>query len=165
MAQLAKPRVLTPDEQSCKVFVQSFYDWYWNKPQEHSDTKVRDFREAMTRKPTVLNRQLIRLLRHDDELEKAVGGIANLDFDPYLNSQDPEGKYEVVDVTINGGVCRAQVNQRDIVAEVVKNAGNWEFSNFYYKFYSDDRATKIAPDSDLVTILSQPLLVPSQPIR
>lgn len=144
------------DEQVCRAFVQQFYDWYWNQSSTDSKLKPHDYDEALTLKPAALSPELVRLIRRDDARARAAGGIANLDFDPYLNSQDPEGKYEVMQVTVNGGVCRAKLSQRDVVAEARRNGSGWMFSNFYYSFYSDDRRKKEAPDSDLVHILSQP---------
>jgi hypothetical protein len=149
-------------EQSCRAFTQTFYDWYWNQFADKADDPKFDRRllhgydDALQRKPPLLSPELIRLIKRDDARAKAAGGIANLDFDPYLNSQDPQGKYEVVQVTVIGDLCRAKLSQRDIVAEARRSGPGWVFSNFYYSFYSEDRRKKVAPDDNLVHILSQP---------
>ena len=143
------------DAQNCRAFVQGFYDWYWNQSLGKSNTKPHDYDEALALKPPALSPELIRLIKRDDARARAAGGIANLDFDPYLNSQDPEGKYEVVQVAVIGGVCRTKLSQRDVAAEAKRNGPRWMFSNFYYSFYSEDRRKKEAPDDDLVHILSQ----------
>jgi hypothetical protein len=160
--QLSQDRVPGPDEESCRVFVQKFYDWYSNQFADKADNPKFDRRnlhsygDPLRRQPPVLSPELIRLIKRDDARAKAAGGIANLDFDPYLNSQDPEGKYEVTRVTVNGNLCRAKLSQRDVVAEAKRDGPDWVFSNFYYSFYSEDRRKKEAPDDDLVHILSQP---------
>lgn len=149
-------------EQSCRAFTQTFYDWYWNQFADRADDpkfdnrKLHSYDDALKRNPPVLSPNLIRLFKRDDARQRAAGGIANLDFDPYLNSQDPEGKYDVAQVTVNGNLCRAKLSQRDIVAELKRTATGWVFSNFYYRFYSEDRSKKDAPGDDLVHILNQP---------
>jgi hypothetical protein len=144
------------DEQSCRAFVQKFYDWYWNDSIGSKTTEQHFYQQTLDLKPAALSPELIRLIKRDDARQIAVGGIANLDFDPFLNSQDPEGKFDVVQVTVKGGVCRAMLSQRDIVTEAKRTGPSWVFSNFYYSFYSEDRRKKEAPDDDLVHILSQP---------
>jgi hypothetical protein len=159
MTQAAQSQAALPDagdEQSCRAFVQGFYDWYWNQASGNSDTKPHGYDEALALKPAALSPELIRLIKRDDARARAAGGIANLDFDPYLNSQDPSGKYELVQVTMNGGLCRAKLSQRDVIAEAKRNGPGWLFSNFYYRFYSEDGRKKVAPDDDLVRILNQP---------
>lgn len=144
------------DEQSCRAFVQKFYDWYWNQTSGNTTAKSHDYDDALALKPAVLSPELIRLIKRDDARAIAAGGIANLDFDPFLNSQDPEGKYDVVRVTVNHGVCRSELSQRDIVAVAKTSGPGWVFSNFYYSFFSEDRRKKEAPDDNLVRILRQP---------
>jgi hypothetical protein len=111
-------------------------------------------------KPAVLSPELIRLMKRDEAQAKASGTYANLDFDPFLASQDPDGKYNVVRVTVKSGVCRAKLSQRDIVTEARKIGPGWVFSNFYYMNYSEDghiiKAPADDPD-DLVHILRLPL--------
>jgi len=96
------------------------------------------------------------LIKRDDARAIAAGGIANLDFEPYLNSQDPEGRYDVVRVEVNHDVCRSWLSQRDIIAETKRSDSGWVFSNFYYNFFSEDHKRKEAPDDNLVHILSRP---------
>lgn len=150
------------DGQSCRAFVQKFYDWYWNQFADKVDDPSFDMRrlhtyhEVIGLRSNVLNPRLIRLFKRDERLSLAAHGIANLDFDPFLNSQDPEGKYDVVRVTVNRGVCRSEMSQRDIIVEAEWSAAGWVFSNFHYSFFSEDRRKKEAPDDNLVHILSQP---------
>jgi len=142
--------------------VQKFYDWYWNQFADKANDPSFDMRRLHTYHEVVrlrsgaLSPRLIRLFKRDERLSEAAHGIANLDFDPFLNSQDPEGKFDVVSVTVNRGECRSELSQRDIVAVAQRRGPGWVFSNFYYSFFSEDRRKKEAPDDNLVHILSQP---------
>jgi len=159
VTQTLQPQVAVPtgdDEKSCRAFVQKFYDWYWNQSSGNTDAEQQGDDKVPALKPAVLSPELIRLMKRDEARSIAAGGYANLDFDPFLNSQDPHGKYDVVQVTVHGGVCRAKLSQLDIVAEANRSAPGWVFSNFYYSYYSEDGRKKEAPDDDLVHILKQP---------
>jgi hypothetical protein len=155
-ARALESRALSAEEQSCKAFVQGFYDWYWNQFAVDPKADHHTYDDALTLRPTVLSENLTRLIKRDDARAKAAGGIANLDFDPFLNSQDPTGKYDVVEVSVNGAVCRTKLSQRDIDVESKRNGTGWVFSNIHYSFYSDDRQKKEVPDDDLAHILGQP---------
>jgi hypothetical protein len=102
-----------------------------------------------------LSPELIRLIKRDEKLSEAAQGIANLDFDPFLNAQDPEGKYLAGSATASNGQCQVQFEHGHLTAELKKSGSAWFFTNFHYSFYSDDGKTKRAPDSDLIGILSQ----------
>jgi len=156
--QTVQPQVAVPaddDKQSCRAFVQKFYDWYWNQSSGTTNEMSHEDDEVPALKPAVLSPELIRLLKRDEAQSIAVDGYANIDSDPFLNSQDPDGKYDVVQVTVHGGVCRAKLSQRDIVAEVKRSGAGWVFSNFYYFYYDDQRKKKELVD-DLVHSLNQP---------
>jgi hypothetical protein len=160
--QTVQPQVAVPtgdDEQSCRAFVQKFYDWYWNQSSGTANQWPHGDDEIPALKPAVLSPELIRLMKRDEARAIALGGYANLDFDPFLNSQDAQGRYDVVQVTVKRGVCRAKLSQQDIVAEVRRSGPGWVFSNFYYyyTFNSKDGRKKQALDDDLIHILSQPL--------
>jgi hypothetical protein len=159
--QTVQPQVAVPtgdDEQSCRAFVQKFYDWYWNQSSGTANEMSHEDDEVPALKPAVLSPELIRLLKRDEAQAKASGTYAYLDFDPFLNSQDPDGKYNVVRVTVKGGVCRAKLSQRGIVAEVRRSGPSWVFSNFYYySFYSEDGRKKGTLDDDLIHTLNDPI--------
>jgi|HubBroStandDraft_1064217.scaffolds.fasta_scaffold262458_2 hypothetical protein len=162
VTQTVQPQVAVPtgdDERSCRAFVQKFYDWYWNQSSGNADAEQQGDDKVPALKPAVLSPELIRLMKRDEARAKASGTYANLDFDPFLNSQDPDGKYNVVRVTVKGGVCRAKLSQRDIVAEARRSGPGWVFSNFYYPNYSEDGHKIKAPDDDpddLIHILRLP---------
>ena len=149
------------DEQSCKVFVQKFYDWYWNQFADEADKpsfdmhRLHSYHEVVRIDPPVLSQELIRLIKRDEKLSEEAQGIANLDFDPFLNSQDSEGKYLVSSVRAVNGQCEVRIEQGHLVAELKKSGSAWVFTNFHYSFYSDDGKTKQAPETDLIQILGQ----------
>jgi hypothetical protein len=109
--------------------------------------------DALRVKAPVLSRQLVKLIKKDRECNKKEQGICNLDFDPFLNSQDPRGKYLVNGVALTNARCMATIENGHEVAELVKAGLSWEFVNFHYSFLSED-GKKMSPDDDLVHILS-----------
>jgi hypothetical protein len=166
VAILVAPNVLCSqnaavDGQSCRAFVQKFYDWYWNQFADHANNSSYDMRKQHTYyevarlQPPVLSQELIRLIKRDEKLQEEAQGIANLDFDPFLNTQDPEGKYLVNSTTVADGQCQAHFERRHLFAELKKSGSTWSFTNFHYSFYTEDGKTKEAPDADLIEILSQ----------
>lgn len=123
-----------------RTFVQRFYDWYvpWlngDHPGPASDRVVND-------STTLLTPGLARALRADmDAKEGAKGEIAGLDFDPFVNSQDPCEHYQVGTVRQHGarylvnvyGVCSGTRHTRsDVVVELVRRGPSWAFENFHY---------------------------------
>jgi hypothetical protein len=146
------------DERSCRTFVQKFYDWYWNKFADRAndpELKLHNYHQVVRLKAPVLSPELVRLIKKDEMASKVAHGIANLDFDPFLNTQDPQGKYVIDDVTVTNQGCFARFNKQHIVMELKRSGSSWVFSNFRYGFFSEDGKTRQAPDSDLITILSQ----------
>ena len=145
-------------EQSCRAFVQKFYDSYWN--QYLAKIKDPNFSlpgtEAVLRaKPPVLSQQLIDLIAKDIKQSKATGEVGNIDFDPFLNSQDPQGKYLVTKVEVANATCKATVSRGHVVAELKPSGDSWIFVNFHYSYYSADGKRKELPDTDLLAILSK----------
>jgi len=162
--QVADSRALTPEEPSCRVFVQNFYDMYWNQfANESGDPsasgKAYSYDDALRRNPPVLSEELIRLIKKDEDTSKAAGGdIVNLDFDPFLDSNGPVGKYLVKSASVVNGVCQAAIEGGHgihEVAELKKSGSSWQFINFHYSHYSEDGKTREFPDDDLIHILNR----------
>lgn len=152
---------LSADEQSCKEFVQKFYDWYWNRFADEANNLKFDLRKepndwtVVKHKRSVLSPALYRLLADDEKQMRRTHELGSLDFDPFLNIQDPLGKYEVGRVGTTGNRCNAAIPQGHLVAELEKRGSSWVFANFHYSFYSEDGKSKEFPDEDLVQILSR----------
>jgi hypothetical protein len=143
------------EEASCRAFVQEFYDWYWNQfADKGGDPRSRD--DVLKRRPSLLSPELTRLIKKEEDEMSATGQIGNLDFDPFLNSQDMSGKFLVTSVQISNGVCRATVKgSSEVRPELQKSGSTWIFVNFHYSFYSEDGKTKRFPDDDLIHILKR----------
>jgi Protein of unknown function (DUF3828) len=144
-------------EKSCSEFVQGFYDWYFDRLNRVSNktNAASTIDGVLRRKPMILTVQLARLLKEDVEAAaKSPGEIVGLDFDPFINAQDWEGKYSVQSVTIEGNNCRASVwgtdsgAKREIVdPELNFINGQWVFANFHYPGSSGPR------DENLIDML------------
>jgi hypothetical protein len=136
-------------------FVRSFYDWY--VPKALAENAVPASERAIKYRSSSFSPELIRALREDSEAQaKAQGTIVGLDFDPFLNSQDPAERYRIGPITKRGshywvdvyGVWPGKKREKpDVVPELMHKNGHWIFVNFHYemKEYPDD--------GDLLTIL------------
>lgn len=144
---------------SARAFVSQFYDWY--VPQALQDRAEPTWHIALKEKGKEFAAPLARLLRADWAAQDKCEDLVGLDFDPFLNSQDPAQHYEVGEITHEGSIYKAaiysvQTGQRgskpDVIAGVERSDGRWTFIDFYY------------PDGgDLVTILKTPKLPCSSP--
>lgn len=148
-------QALSKDEASCRTFVQQFYDWYVNP---HNGLGHAWFDVAKL-KPQILSPELVKLLKKEDNAQKACGCIDHLDSDPFLNSQDPDRKYVVEKVAVAGGRCNAIVKGAsgagEVRPELMQTTTGWVFINFHYSFYSEDGKKKLFPDNDLIHMLKQ----------
>jgi len=149
------------DQQSCRSFVQDFYDWYWNQFAGKTDDpaftpkSLHRLDEVLQRKPPILSLELVRLLKGDRRAGKnKEGDRAALDFDPFLNSKAPRGPYHVATLSVAGDQCRAVMNKGHVIANLVKAESTWIFVNFQYSYFYDDGSKMQLPDNDLIHILS-----------
>lgn len=147
--------------QSCRTFVQEFYDWYSKpvKSRRGLPDRERYDEDVLRERPYVLDESLYRLLKSDRDCIKKTKGICNLDFDPFYNSQDPSQKYLVKEVHLAGARCKAPMMEMNDgalykatrVQPVLEwRSGRWVFVNFDY-FYPYDADLK---PTDLRTILA-----------
>ena len=151
------------DEASCRGFVQRFYDSYWNRyadkltgPKKDPNFHFPGIEEVLARNPPALSRQLIDLIRKDEKQSRESNEVGNLDFDPFLNSQDPSGIYRVGRVELRGDVCMGTIDRAHTVAELKRAGAGWLFVNFHYSYFKPDGKTKDVPDDDLLHILQPP---------
>jgi len=125
---------------SARDFVQRFYSWY--VPQALSERHGPASDLALRYKGSEFSPNLLQALKEDSDAQaKANGDIVGLDFDPFLNTQDPCERYELGKVSQTGsnysvevyGVCSGKKNAKpDVVAEVGRRGSHWEFVNFHY---------------------------------
>ena len=143
-------------QESCRAFVQDFYDWYV-KAESSPNNKIGSFSLAQAR-PHAISAGLQKLLDADYRAsESDPDEIVGLDFDPFLNTQDPSTKFTVQDATIKDGRCIAEVRgmqngvpMESVNPELDQAAGTWEFINFHYPAAGPKES-----DHDLLSILRQ----------
>lgn len=126
--------------EAVKDFAQGFYSWYVPEALKTEETPA--WSVALKYKRSAFSLALFRALKEDSDAQaKASGQIVGLDFDPFLNTQDPCDRYEVGTVTPQNaryrvdiyGVCSGKRNEKpDVVAEVARRDGSWAFTNFLY---------------------------------
>jgi len=136
---LSQNRSATPagnTEQGCRKFVQDFYDWYVPVALQHHNEPASNI--ALRMKPSAFDPKLLRLLRRDFEAQSHASEIVGLDFDPFLDTQDPSERLTIQKVEKNGADCLVSVHSlspdevRELVAEVKFSDGRWRFANFHY---------------------------------
>jgi hypothetical protein len=147
IAILVAPKLLcsqnAADEQSCRSFVQRFYDWYWNQyadriddpnfqiPADHAVSKLQ---------PPAVDPKIFRAM---NDYEKRInnpktnprGGSSILEYwDPFLNSDNGvHGKFQVVHVDASGDHCLAAVRgSSEVQPELRRVGGAWLIIDFYY---------------------------------
>jgi hypothetical protein len=97
---------------------------------------------VLTDRATSLASELLRALEADSAAEaNATEGVVGLDFDPFLNTQDPDDHYVVRTTTRRGkryfvDVYSVRSGKRsekpDVIAELTRVRGSWVFVNFHY---------------------------------
>ncbi|MBX3072749.1 DUF3828 domain-containing protein [Candidatus Obscuribacterales bacterium] len=129
-----------PDKKkTCKRFVQEFYNYYVPLVGGEGPTAEK----AIEEKKALFGQDLYKKLKEDfDAQAKVTGEIVGLDFDPFLNSQDPAPRYVVGEVTERAGHYSAAVHsvssdgkrnpKPDVVPELVQKNNKWIFLNFHY---------------------------------
>jgi len=138
---LAQEKSSQDIQKSCRDFVQKFYDWYVPKTQKLSAERTWDL--ALKYRRSSFSAELVRRLSEDSDAQaKVAGEIVGLDFDPFLNSQDPDEHFVVGKVRTSGDSCRAEVHgvrsgkrseEPDVVVELALKHGRWLFVNFHYE--------------------------------
>ena len=126
-------------QSSAADFVQSFYNWY--VPFARADHSRMAFELALKREASIFSVELATALRADAAAQAKVSGqIDGLDCDPFLNSQDPDERYELGKVTQKDGhhLCTlhgvSEGTKRPkpvVIAEVEHKSGHWIFVNFH----------------------------------
>jgi len=130
---------LSSDTASVRSFVQGFYDWYLPIVNKGGTGTSRVLQE----RDSLLTTELAVALRADFLAEEQAdpGETVGLNFDPFLNSQDPcPRRWEVIGILQKGSnyavtvhpVCASASHELDVVAEVTKQGPSWRFVNFFY---------------------------------
>ena len=153
-SSLAQENRPSDKQKSCRDFVQAFYDWYAPKALENDRGRAWDF--ALQYKPSAFSPELLQALKDDSQAQaKVKGEIVGLDFDPFLNSQDPSPHYFLGSVSCRDDDCSVEVygvsssGKRDTTVrpELALRNKHWIFVNFHYG------KSKFSEDENLVTTL------------
>ena len=124
---------------SPREFVQEFYKWYVPKALNSKITRAWD--AALKYKSAAFGYELAQLLREDSAAQAKCEELIGIDFDPFLNTQDPTIGYEVGEIKQNDKHYQADIysvesgkrNEKSRVsADIVENQGYWVFVNFLY---------------------------------
>jgi hypothetical protein len=121
-----------------RQFVQRFYDWYMPLALGRHAFPAEYY--VLSNAGRYLDRDLAAALRADSVAEQAGPSKATrqtLEFDPFLESQDPCGPYEVVDVARRGDAFRVRMRPCHAkgvgpVVEVRAMEGRWRITNVLY---------------------------------
>ena len=112
---------------------------------------------ALDRKEFAFSPELRKALKDDlAASRKNKDEIVGLDFDPFLNTQDPSHRYVIGIVTMKDGSCLANVHgidggkrreKPDVTAKLESQDGRWAFVNFLYT------QNEKPEDADLLAVL------------
>ena len=151
-ASIAQDASRPEDVSSCRNFAQSFYSWY--VPLTKKRLNRHAFEVAIERKATVFAPVLLRALKGDAEAQQKVSDdIVGIDFDPFVGSQDPADHYDTREVTAKADSCQVEVRRNsgratsaksaksDVLADLSRRAGRWQFDNFRYPDLNTDLLT------------------------
>lgn len=130
---------------SCREFVQGFYDWY--APIAVGQNSGPAWQAALNERGADFSKKLSDALKVDLAAQAKSGAdIVGLDFDPILNTQDPAAHYEAGSGLGKGPTCSVNVyaveaGTRATVASVKavleNKGGHWQFTNFRYPGVGD----------------------------
>lgn len=157
MLLAARSRIAAPrsTEAACRNVAQAFYDWYVPRMMREVRVSARD--QALMTRPRDFSLELRRRLAEDGAAAaKSPDEIVGLDFDPFVNSQDPASRYVAKRVYRVGksyrvevhGIVDGKVNAApDVIPELVPSRGRWTFMNFHYP------AEGTEPNTSLLEVL------------
>jgi hypothetical protein len=139
----------TSSEVACRAAVQRFYDSYARLVHEENPRAPWD--RAVKAYRTSFDPELRRWLAVDAAARaRQPDDIVGLDFDPFLNSQDPARQYRVKRISRSKSGMRVYVHAvyagkvspaPSVVPELVLRRGRWTFLNFYYPIDGTDIGT------------------------
>ena len=153
LSPLSRAAQSNKESEHVRNFVQGFYDWYLHATQGvHRETP--SYTAMRSRSKDFAAKLRSALLKDEAAQRKQPDEVVGLDFDPYLNSQDPYKNYKVTSVKqkdqrfwveVEGVDAGKLKPENSIVAIVEKAHGKYRFANFSYP----------NQHSDLLTVLRQ----------
>jgi hypothetical protein len=153
-AQKAAPKSTFSPEQSCKAYVQKFYDWYMKAAFEEKADPA--FNRALNRKAFAFSPGLAKLLKDDLAASAASPNeIVGLDWDPFVGGQDLPHHYTIKKISFVKPNCQATVEAKDpdsqaitVIPVLRQDKAGWQFVNFLYPEEKRDlvRSLKLLAD-------------------
>jgi len=128
---------------SCRKFVQSFYDWYKTLSDDERDCDY-----VLKKKPGCFSGALVQQLQQDSiDKKKVPGEWLGLDYDPFLGTDGiPAKRYVAEKVQCRGDSYLVNVHgladgkksvKPNVVPELKLNGKEWQFTNFHYQANDD----------------------------
>lgn len=127
------------ESESARHYVSEFYTWY--TPIADNDSASPPWSAILAQSKFRFAPQLARLLRRDISAKRHCKELVGLDFDPFLNTQDPESTYVVGNVIHTGEIFRAEVyagkskmqgSRPSVIAVLTREKDSWIFADFDY---------------------------------
>lgn len=153
----AQNKPVKPQPKTCKQFVQGFYDWYMRQMKREKDGPAYEY--TLKNKGEYFSVALLSALREDLRASAAnADEIVGLDFDPFLNTQDPAERYVLGSAEAKGDKCLAEIFESRggkksenpvVVAEARRKNTDWIFVNFHYG------ASQGPVDENLLSLLNK----------
>jgi hypothetical protein len=125
--------------QTCQKFAQDFYSWYLPFLVKHGYGVT--LKTIIKKKQDLFDGPLLQMLLEDHEAQsKFMGDLVGIDWDPFLNTQDPAQKYTVQNTSVLHDNCDAETwsgrtlatkdPKPDVIAKLKWVDGGWKFVNF-----------------------------------
>jgi len=126
------------DRAMVRKMVDGFYQWY--VPLMLKENPVPASNIAIKKKAALFSPKLIKALNEDYEAARqSPGEIVGIDWDPFLDTQDPENRYELGEMSeknnrfyikVHGVRDGKKQKEPTVSAVVVKENGKWVFEDF-----------------------------------
>jgi hypothetical protein len=147
LGQNQRPKISRAE--SCRKFVQEFYDWYVPKaaafPDRCDKNPPRSSDLALKERRSFFSAALYHRLLEDSRAQDKADELVSLDFDPFLNTQDPGDPpgdpYRAFQVDQRSGNCFVKVYRTTsgkkeetptVVPELFYQRDHWVFVNFHF---------------------------------
>jgi hypothetical protein len=122
-------------------FVQDFYSWYAGPLQKSLNPRSTTPSDivAIGQRPMAFSPALAQALKDNDRASRGNEDLTGvLDFDPFLNSQDPGKRYTAYRAVCDAASCKVSVADIDnktrpaVIAQVARSGNHYVFVNFLY---------------------------------
>jgi Protein of unknown function (DUF3828) len=129
------------DPNSCKAYLQEFYNWYAVRSDYDVKHRVQapPSNDVLTMRPQALSPELAQLLKQVNDAQANSKEEIGLDSDPFSNSQDVSSSYVVESATIKNDHCMTVVSgyekklkEETVMPELAPVGTSWQIVNIHY---------------------------------